>query len=89
MPERVAQFHAVFLDDLIYWVRVDRRMALRLLALVVEALRDLYEASGKPERLRYSGGNVWSRRIGPEHRLVYEVNDTAINFLRARGHYYQ
>jgi toxin YoeB len=29
----------------------------------------------------------WSRRVTQEHRLVYRVSHTAIDFLQARYHY--
>jgi toxin YoeB len=30
---------------------------------------------------------AWSRRITQEHRLVYKVSATRIDFLQARYHY--
>jgi len=41
----------------------------------------------KPERLKYLGDNVWSRRITQEHRLVYTASREQIDFLQARYHY--
>ena len=51
------------------------------------ALRDPFDGIGKPEPLKYLGGNVWSRRINEADRLVYEVGDDRIEFLQARYHY--
>ena len=42
---------------------------------------------GKPETLRHLGSGVWSRRITQEHRLVYVVKDTAVEFLQGRYNY--
>ena len=59
-----------FLSDLEHWTRTDRRRALRTLRLVEEVLRDPFEGTGKPERLRGTLSGKWSRRIDQEHRLV-------------------
>jgi toxin YoeB len=84
---RSAIFHPEFREDLRFWVETDRRIALRVLALVEVILRDPFQGIGKPEPLKYLGANVWSRRITEEHRLVYRVYQTQIDFLQARYHY--
>ncbi|MCE7989911.1 MAG: Txe/YoeB family addiction module toxin, partial [Caldilinea sp. CFX5] len=65
----------------------DRRIAVRVLALVEVSLRDPFQGMGKPEPRKYLGPNVWSRRITEEHRLVYRVQQTQIDFLQGRYHY--
>jgi toxin YoeB len=82
-----AVFQDEFRDDLRYWVETDRRIALRVLALVEAVMRDPFSGMGKPEPLKYLGAGVWSRRITQEHRLVYVVSDERIDFLQARYHY--
>lgn len=84
---RTAVFQRQFLEDLRHWVRTDRRVALRCLDLVEAALRAPDEGIGKPERLKYLGGDVWSRRLTQEHRLVYLVRGNRVDFLQARYHY--
>jgi toxin YoeB len=42
---------------------------------------------GKPEPLKYLASDIWSRRIDLEHRLVYRVGDTNVDFLSCRYHY--
>ena len=51
--ERQAVFQPEFLEDLEYWVQTDRKMALRLIKMVREILRDPFEGIGKPEPLKY------------------------------------
>jgi toxin YoeB len=75
------------LEDLRYWVDTNRKAALRVLDLMDAVLRDPYTGLGKPEHLKYFGGNVWSRRINDADRLVYEVFQDRIEFLQARYHY--
>ena len=86
-PKRVAIFHPEFLQDLRFWVRNERSVAVRVLDLVEAVMRDPFEGSGKPEPLKYVLAGCWSRRVTQEHRLVYRVSDEAIDFLQARYHY--
>lgn len=77
----------VFIADLEFWIRNDRRRALRTLRLVEDVLRDPFTGTGKPERLRGQLSGKWSRRIDQEHRLVHAVEEDRIYFLAARYHY--
>ena len=85
--ERQAVFHPQFREDLTYWVRTDRKAALRVLELVEAAMRDPFTGIGKPEPLKFVLSGCWSRRITQEHRLVYRVSENRIDFLQARYHY--
>jgi toxin YoeB len=86
-PGRQAVFHPEFREDLRFWVETDRRVALRVLALVEAVLRDPFGGIGKPEPLRHLSPNMWSRRVTQEHRVVYLVSADRIDFLQARYHY--
>ena len=85
--QRDAVFHPEFCEDLRYWVEIERRTALRMLALVGAILRDPFRGLGKPEPLKYLGAGVWSRRLTQEHRIVYLVSADRVDFLQARYHY--
>jgi toxin YoeB len=84
---RFAVFQPEFREDLRYWVKSDRNIAVRVLDLVEAVLRDPFEGLGKPEPLRYTLAGCWSRRVTQEHRLVYRVTEERIDFLQARYHY--
>ena len=84
---RDAVFHVEFREDLKYWVKHDRKTALRVLKIVEEILRDPFQGIGKPEPLKYLDSDAWSRRLTQEHRVVYLVKDDRIDFLQARYHY--
>jgi toxin YoeB len=86
-PPRSAVFHPEFREDLRYWVEVDRKIALRAFDWIEDILRDPFNGIGKPEPLKYLAPNTWSRRLTQEHRLVYLVSETRIDFLQARYHY--
>jgi len=76
-----------FLEDLRFWVKTDRKVALRALDLVEAILRDPFAGVGKPEPLKYLASGAWSRRLTQEHRIVYLVRGDRIDFLQARYHY--
>ena len=84
---RIAVFHPEFRTDLAWWVKNDRRAALKALELIESILADPFSGIGKPEPLRHEYAGCWSRRITQEHRLVYLVSADRIDFLQARYHY--
>jgi toxin YoeB len=84
---RVAVFQPEFVEDLRFWVKNNRKVALRALDLVEAILRDPFVGIGKPEPLKYLPSGTWSRRLTEEHRIVYLVSERRIDFLQARYHY--
>jgi toxin YoeB len=82
-----AVFQSQFREDLRAWIETDPRVALRIFDLVEAVLRDPFQGIGKPEPLKYLLAGCWSRRITQEHRLVYRVAGTRIDFLQAKYHY--
>lgn len=84
---REAVFHPEFISDLAYWVKNDRKLALRAFRIIEDVLRDPFDGIGKPEPLKYLTPGTWSRRLNQEHRIVYLVQDDRIDFLQARYHY--
>jgi toxin YoeB len=85
--KREAVFQPEFIEDLQYWVETDRKTAVRTLRIIQAILRDPFQGIGKPEPLKYLAPGTWSRRLTQEHRIVYLVRDTRIDFLQARYHY--
>lgn len=84
---RETVFQMEFREDLRYWVDADRRVALRAFDLIEAIVRNPFEGIGKPEPLKHLAAGCWSRRLTQEHRIVYLVSDTRIDFLQARYHY--
>jgi len=76
-----------FREDLLFWVRTNTATAVRILRLVEEISREPTDGIGKPEPLKHVPGNVWSRRITQEHRLVYSVRGDHVHLLQCRFHY--
>jgi toxin YoeB len=80
-------FDPSFIEDLQYWIKNDRKVAVRALDIVLDVMTDPFKGTGKPEPLKYLGPGLWSRRLSLEHRIVYLVRDARIDFLQARYHY--
>ena len=85
--ERVAVFQTEFIEYLQYWVKTNRKIALRALDLVEAILCDPFSGIGKPEPLKYLPSGTWSRRLTEEHRIVHLVSEGRIDFLQARYYY--
>ena len=84
---REAVFHPEFREDLRFWAETNRKTLLRAFDLIEAVLREPFTGIGKPEPLKYLSSGSWSRRLTQEHRIVYLVSETRIDFLQARYHY--
>ena len=89
MTKRVKnlEFDSSAFEDLAWWIKKDRKKALRIVKLIKEVQRDAFHGTGQPEMLKHELSGCWSRRIDEEHRLVYEVLDDKISILACRYHY--
>lgn len=85
--QRDAVFQPEFREDLKYWVKTNRKIALKAFEIIDAIMKDPFQGIGKPEPLKYLAPNTWSRRLTQEHRIVYLVRNNKIDFLQARYHY--
>lgn len=85
--ERQAVLLGGFRADLVYWIATNPRVALRIMRLMEEVLKQPFSGIGKPEPLKHDNAGDWSRRLTGEDRIVYTVTRLGIYFSRARGHY--
>lgn len=74
-------------EDYLYWQQTDRKMLLRINALIKEVQRQPFQGIGKPEPLRHGLAGYWSRRINDEHRMVYKAAEDALFIAQLRYHY--
>ncbi len=84
---RVCIVQKQFREDLQEWVRYDRKLAVKVLDFMEDVVRDPFTGRGKPEPLKHLPGNVWSRRLTQEDRLVYRVYENKVDFLQCKYHY--
>ena len=70
-----------------YWLKTDRGIASKIESLLREVGRTPFTGIGKPHPLRENWSGYWSRRINPEHRLIYRIVGDAIEIAQCRWHY--
>lgn len=74
-------------EDYLYWQNTDNKIFKKINKLIKDITRTPYQGMGKPEPLKHELSGYWSRRINPEHRLVYKVKDEALEVFACRHHY--
>lgn len=74
-------------DDYLYWQTQDKKTLKRINKIINDVQRSPFEGMGKPEPLKENLSGFWSRRIDDTNRLVYAVDDQAINIISCRYHY--
>lgn len=84
---RICIVQKQFREDLGEWIKLDRKVAKKVLDIMEEILKAPFQGKGKPEPLKHLPGNIWSRRITQEDRLVYRVYENKVDFLQAKYHY--
>jgi toxin YoeB len=80
-------FKGTAFQDYNDWSRTDKQVFNRIVMLIEDCRRHPFEGLGKPEPLKHQFKGCWSRRINTEHRLVYMVNDEAIEIVSCKYHY--
>jgi len=81
------EFRERAFEDLQYWVRMNPKVAKRLLRLIEETKRDPFGGTGKPEPLGGELSGWWSKRIDQEHRLIFRIDGDSLIIAQAKGHY--
>jgi len=72
------------LEDLEAWSTTNPKMLSRIIRLIAETARTPRTGTGKPERLKHLGAEVWSRRITEKDRLVCDIQQDAIIIIACR-----
>ncbi|WP_035805276.1 Txe/YoeB family addiction module toxin [Lunatimonas lonarensis] len=74
-------------EDIAFHKKSGNKPLLNKIAVLLEELTEHpFSGTGKPEPLKHSLSGMWSRRINKEHRLIYEVLETAVVVHHAKGH---
>jgi toxin YoeB len=74
-------------EDLEAWSTTNPKVPSKIIRLIAETVRTPRTGTGKPERLKHLGGEVWSRRITEKDRLVYDIESDVITIIACRFHY--
>ena len=74
-------------QEYLWWQNNDKKTLKKINNLIKEIKKDPFNGLGKPEPLKHELAGCWSRRITSEHRLVYFIEDNAVNIVSCRYHY--
>jgi len=80
-------FSDIAWDHYLYWQTEDKKIFKKINELIRDIERNGNEGVGKPEPLKHELSGYWSRRITDVHRLIYSMDDEAINIASCKGHY--
>lgn len=80
-------FEKTAFADFAEWAQTDKKIHSRIVALIMDILRNPFSGLGKPEPLKHQLQGYWSRRINNEHRLVYKVDDRFVIIAACKLHY--
>jgi toxin YoeB len=75
------------LEDLEAWSTSNPKTLSKIIRLIAETTRTPRTGTGKPERLKHLGGEVWSHRITEKDRLVYDIQSDVITIIACRFHH--
>jgi toxin YoeB len=75
------------LEDLEAWSTTNPKAPSKIIRLIAETRRTPRTGPGEPERLKYLGGEVWSRRITEKDRLVYDLQSDVVTVIACRFYY--
>ena len=68
--------------------KINKKLVIKLKALIVDTLEHPFYGLGKPEPLKHDLSGCWSRRINGTHRFVYTVIGDTVKALNCVKHYY-
>ena len=74
--------------DIEFWVKSGNKNIIKKISALIKDIQvHPFEGIGKPEPLKHHLKGYYSRRITEEHRLVYQVTESAINIISCKDHY--
>lgn len=74
-------------EDYLYWQTQDKKTLKRINCLITDIDRNWYEGIGELEPLKHDLHGYWSRRIDGKNRIVYRINNEAIEIAQCGSHY--
>ena len=73
--------------DYTYWQTQDKKTLNKINRLLQDIDRNGYNCGGKPEPLRGNRSGWWSVRIDETNRLIFKIENDAIEIAQCRTHY--
>ena len=73
--------------EYLYWQTQDKKTLKRINNLLKDIDRNGYNCIGKPEPLRGELSGWWSIRIDEKNRLIFKIENDAIEIYKCGTHY--
>ncbi|MBR3961641.1 MAG: Txe/YoeB family addiction module toxin [Clostridia bacterium] len=73
--------------EYLYWQTQDKKTLKRINNLLKDIDRNGYNCIGKPEPLRGELSGWWSVRIDEKNRLIFKIENDAIEIYQCGTHY--
>ena len=74
-------------EEYLYWQTQDKKTLKRINKLLQDIDRNGYNSIGKPEPLRGDLSGFWSVRIDDKNRIVFRINNDALEIWQCGSHY--
>jgi toxin YoeB len=76
-------------EDLAFFRKHNKDTYIKCFDIIRAISHDPRSGIGKPEKLRYFEGDVWSRRVNLEDRIVYTIYESIkeVDISSCKGHY--
>lgn len=74
-------------EDYCYWQQQDKKILNKINRLIKDIDRNGYDCIGKPEPLIRDFSGYWSVRIDSKNRIVFKIENDAINIAQCGSHY--
>jgi len=80
-------FQTDFYDSIEKLKKEDRKLAVKVLDLILEISKNPTFGTGNPEPLKNNLSGFWSRRINLKHRLIYKIETDTVLIFSCYSHY--
>lgn len=80
-------WHEKAWEEYLYFQTQDKKTLKRINQLIKDICRNGYNCIGKPEPLKHDLSGLWSVRIDDENRIVFKIQDDALEIWQCGSHY--
>ena len=74
-------------ENYLYWQTQDKKTLRKINNLLKDIDRNGYNCTGKPEPLKGDKSGWWSVRIDEKNRLIFKIENDAIEIYQCGTHY--
>lgn len=80
-------WHEIAWEQYLHWQIQDKKTLKKINNLLKDIDRNGYSCIGKPEPLKGEFAGWWSVRIDKKNRLIFKIENNAVEIYRCGNHY--